>query len=178
MPLLYGALGVIGLGAAVVVALASRKPSSFRIERKKLIAAKPDVIFPKLEDLHRWTEWSPWEKLDPALQRTYGGSERGVGATYAWKGNNKAGEGRMEIVESQPSERVALKLQFIKPFPATNTTVFTLTPSGEGTEVSWTMEGENTFMGKLFSVFADMDAMIGKDFDEGLANLERAATNR
>ncbi|UJR82817.1 SRPBCC family protein [Sandaracinus amylolyticus] len=175
MPILYGALAVIGFGVAAVLALASRKPSSFRVERKKLIAARPDAIFPKLDDFRRWTEWSPWEKLDPELQRTYGGSDRGVGASYAWKGNNKAGEGRMEIVESKPSERLALKLEFIKPFPATNTTIFTLTPSGEGTEVSWTMEGENTFMGKVFSVFTDMDQMIGKDFEQGLENLERAA---
>ena len=161
----------------IVVAIlgyAATRPDSFRVERMALIKAPPETIHPFIADFRQWPQWSPWEKLDPNMQRTFTGPQRGVGAGYAWKGNGKAGEGRMEIVESRPSERVVLKLEFIKPFPATNTTTFTLAPKDGGTEVVWTMEGENTFMGKVFSVFTDMDRLIGKDFEEGLENLDRA----
>lgn len=175
MIFVYGVLGVVGVGVGAVLLLASRKPETFRVERRAVIAAPPSAVFPNLDDFHRWSAWSPWEKLDPDMKRTFGGPERGVGATYAWQGNGKAGEGRMEIVETVPDERVTLALEFVKPFPATNTTTFTLTPRDGGTEVVWALEGRNTFMGKVFSVFADMDSMVGKDFDEGLRNLERVA---
>src|SRR5690606_9816928 len=146
----YGILGAVGVGVAAVLVLASRKPPTFRVERRKVIATAPSAIYPHLDDFHRLSEWPPRQQLDPHPKRTFGGPERGLGATYAWKGNAKAGEGRMEIVEVRPDERVTLKLEFVKPFPATNTTIFTLTPRDGGTEVVWVMEGQNTFMGKVF----------------------------
>jgi hypothetical protein len=172
--ILLAVVGLVVLGVVVVLALASRKPATFRYERRAVIAAPPEAIFPNINDFRRWAEWSPWEKLDPAMKKTYGGAPSGVGATYGWIGA-KAGEGTMVITESRPSEYLALDLAFIKPFPAQNKTVFTLAPKAGGTEVVWTMTGDNTFMGKVFGVFVDMDQMIGKDFERGLVDLKRVS---
>jgi hypothetical protein len=166
---------LIGLAVAIVIVLASGKPDAFRVERRATMSASPEVIFPQLADLHRWAAWSPWEKLDPAMERTYGGPASGEGASYSWRGNNKAGEGKMTITESRPSERVALRLEFIKPFRATNTAVFTLVKQPSGAEVTWSLEGKHNFMSKVFTVFVDMDSVVGKDFERGLAELKRVS---
>ncbi|WP_245767981.1 SRPBCC family protein [Stigmatella erecta] len=169
--LLCGA-GVATLGVVTVFALASQKPATFHIERSTVIAAPPEAVFTHLNDFRRWAAWSPWEKLDPSMQKTYGGPPSGVGATYAWRGNGKAGEGQMTILESRPGEHLLLRLEFLKPFPATNTATYTLMPKPEGTAITWAMDGENTTMGKVFAVFFDMDALVGKDFERGLADLK------
>ncbi|MBP6632261.1 MAG: SRPBCC family protein [Kofleriaceae bacterium] len=172
---------LLGLGAAValvllvILLLAAGKPSTFRIERRTEVGAPPATVFAHLEDLRRWRGWSPWEGLDPNLERTYDGAERGVGASYAWKGNKKAGAGRMTITDSRPGERLELRLQFTAPFAATHTTTFTLVPNPAGTEVRWLMEGKNGFGSKVFAVFVDLDALIGKDFEKGLASLRGVA---
>jgi uncharacterized protein YndB with AHSA1/START domain len=173
--IMLGIGGVVALAIVVIVGLAATKPATFRVERKTTIEASPDAVFPNLEDFHRWGSWSPWEKLDPQMHKTYGGPASGPGSTYAWSGNDDVGEGRMTVISTRPNERVEVKLEFLKPFEATNTTVYELTPVSGGTEVTWSMEGPNSFMGKVISVFADMDAMIGKDFEEGLANLKRVS---
>jgi uncharacterized protein YndB with AHSA1/START domain len=165
--------GVAALGGVAVLTLASQKPATFHIERSTVIAVPSEAVFPHLNDFRRWNAWSPWEKLDPSMQKTYGGPPSGVGATYAWSGNSQAGAGQMTILESRPNESLVLRLEFLKPFPATNTVTYTLTPKPEGTKVTWAMSGENTSMGKVFSVFFDMDALIGKDFERGLADLKR-----
>lgn len=172
-----GVLGVIGLLVAVVLLLAAMKPDTFKVERKIAIQAPASDIFPHLADFHKWAEWSPWEHLDPKMQKTYSGPPAGVGSSYAWSGSPEVGEGRMTVTESRPDEELKLKLEFIKPFESTNTTTYLLVPiSGNmGTQVIWTMEGPSSFMTKVFSVFADMDAMIGKDFETGLANLKRVS---
>ena len=147
--------------------------AAFEMSRSTTIAAAPERIHALLDDFHAWREWSPWEELDPDLQRTYTGPDQGVGAHYAWSGNKKAGQGTMEIIESTPSS-VAVDLRFLKPFEATNVTRFDLAPSGAGTAVVWTMTGERGalmgLMGKLY-----FDKAIGKDFDRGLAQLKSAA---
>jgi hypothetical protein len=172
-------MGIIVIGVAAAAAgllyAASRKPDNFSITRKAVLKATPDALFAQINDFHRWTAWSPWEKLDPNLQRTYSGPEQGVGAVYAWSGNAKAGQGKMTIEESVPHSRIVLELQFIKPFPATNRTEFTLTPKDGGTEVSWTMSGTHSFTNKLFTIFMDMEKFVGPSFEEGLANLGRVA---
>jgi hypothetical protein len=173
---------IVGGGFAVaviaVLGVAATKPDTFSVERKAVMSAPADAIFPNIDDLHRFGTWSPWEKLDPNMHRTYGGAARGVGATYAWSGNKQVGEGKMTILESRPNEQISMRLEFLKPFAATNTTVYTLTPASGGTQVSWSMHGPNTLMGKVMSMFMDMDAMIGKDFEAGLANLKRVSENR
>lgn len=159
----------------VVLVLASLRPDTMRIERVIEIQAPADRIFPWLVDFRKWTSWSPWENLDPNLQRTYGGAESGVGATYAWVGDRRVGEGRMEILEATPSSRVKIALQFIKPFAANNVVELTLAPAASGTQLSWVMTGASPFMSKLFGLFMNMDAMIGKDFEKGLSAIKRVA---
>ncbi|HEX8665104.1 MAG TPA: SRPBCC family protein [Beijerinckiaceae bacterium] len=175
-------LTVIAIVAAVLVAavaavlvLASRKPATFRIARSIRIAAPPERIFGLIEDFRAWSAWSPWENRDPALKRTYAGLPRGQGAVYAWEGNRNVGQGRMEIVDASAPSRVTIKLDFLKPFEAHNTAEFTLVPQVDSTEVTWAMTGPNVFMGKVMGVFVDMDRMIGRDFEQGLANLKAAA---
>lgn len=168
-------LGAIALAIVVVLLLAWMKPSVFRVVRSATIDAPPARVFEFINDFRRWTEWSPWEPLDPDLKRTYGGSSAGVGSTYAWEGNKKVGQGRMEIVESTHPSRISLRLEFIKPFQALNTTDFYFEPDGNGTKLTWDMQGPNQCLGRIMQVFMDMDAMVGKDFEKGLANLKAAA---
>lgn len=164
--------------AAVVVVLAGvivSRPDTFRLERSAVIAAPPAVVFPMVDDFHNWAAWSPWEKLDPGMKRTFSGPAAGTGAQYAWAGNDQVGEGRMTIVESQPESRIGIKLEFLKPWAATNDTLFVFSPDATGTRVSWTMEGRNNFMAKAFSLFASMESMVGPDFEKGLAAMKSAA---
>lgn len=170
---------LIGLGLVVVlVALAAAiatRPDTFRVERSATIAAPADVVFAQLNDFHRWREWSPWEKLDPNMSKTFTGAAAGVGSVYSWSGNKKAGEGSMAITESIPNERIALDLNFLRPFKSSNVTEFTLTPTAGGTQVKWEMSGDNTIPGKVISLVASMDKLVGKDFEAGLAKLKSLA---
>lgn len=166
---------VLAILVAVILLYATTKPDVFRVERSTVIAAPPEKIFPLINDLHQWVAWSPWEKLDPALKREYSGSASGQGAAYAWEGNNKVGAGSMTITDSLPAVRIAMDLHFIKPFEASNTAEFTLTPVDNGTRVSWRMEGPNPYIAKVMQVFFSVDTLVGKDFENGLANLKRVA---
>jgi uncharacterized protein YndB with AHSA1/START domain len=166
--------GLIGL----VLVLAAMRPDTFTVERKAVIKAPPDRIFPLIADFHAWTSWSPWEKIDPGLKRTYSGAPSGKGAAYAWEGNSKVGSGAMEITEATPPGRIVIKLDFLKPFEAHNVTQFTLVPSGESTEVTWTMTGPAPFMAKIMHLFMNMDKMVGGQFAEGLNNLKTVAEAR
>jgi len=157
---------------AGVLAIAVSKPDTFSVQRAASMKAPPEKIFAVVNDFHRWTEWSPWEKLDPAMKRTQSGTPSGKGAIYEWDGNSKAGAGRMEIIESTPATKVGIQLDFIKPFEGHNIAEFTLAPQGETTNVTWTMHGPAPFISKLMQVFVSMDTMIGKDFEAGLANLK------
>lgn len=146
---------------------------SFENSRETLVDAPAAAVHALLNDFHQWTLWSPWEEMDPELKRTYSGAESGVGAHYAWQGNNKVGEGTMEITAST-GEQIDIDLEFLKPFKASNKTVFTLVPAGSGTRVVWSMAGRRNLafavLGKLF-----FDKAIAKDFDKGLAKLKAAA---
>ena len=158
----------------VVAALGfvATRPDTFHVERSASIAASSDSVFAKIDDFHHWASWSPWEKLDPQMVKTFEGPASGVGASYHWAGNNKAGEGRMTIIESDPGRKVAIKLEFLKPWKATNACVFTLTPEATGTRVTWTLDGNNDFMAKAMSAFMSMDKMVGGDFEKGLSSLK------
>ena len=148
--------------------------SSFEVSRGTSIDADPARVHGLIDDFHEWIKWSPWEEVDPNLERTYGGAEKGVGATYAWKGNRKAGQGSMEITGSAP-ERIDIGLTFLKPFKADNNISFAMVPAGGGTEVTWTMSGEQKGLAALFGRFVSMDKLVGKDFEKGLAQLKTAA---
>lgn len=160
---------------AGILAFAATRPDSFSVQRSTTIRAPADKVYALVNDFHRWSEWSPWEKLDPAMQRTFGGPAAGPGSSYAWTGNSKVGAGRMEILKAVPSSQVEIQLDFIKPFEGHNIAEFTLTPQGETTQVVWVMRGPATFVTKLMGVFVSMDSMIGKDFEAGLANMKAAA---
>ena len=167
-------LGILAILVVGIVFIASR-PASFTVERSAEIAAPPEAVFALLNDFHQWGRWSPWEKLDPNMRRMFDGPPSGPGAGYSWAGNGDVGEGRMKIVEAKPGESVTIDLEFLKPFPAKNRTTFTLTPADGGTRVRWAMQGENGFVGKAMSLLMDMDRLVGKDFETGLANLAAAA---
>ena len=147
---------------------------SFEVSRSTGIAADPAVVHALVNDFREWRKWSPWEDVDPDLERTYTGPQSGVGAHYAWSGNRKAGSGWMEITTSTP-EQVGIILSFLKPFKATNDVAFLLTPSAAGTDVTWTMRGEQKGLMAILGKFVSMDRLVGKDYEKGLAQLKAAA---
>lgn len=160
---------VVALGAFIAT-----RPDRFRVERAAHVAASPGAVFAMINDLRRFDTWNPYRfELAPGLTKSFEGPEEGPGARFTWAGG-QAGEGSMIITQSQPGQRVVLTLEFVKPFAATNQTVFTLTPENGGTRVSWSMEGDNTLMGKAMSLVINMDTMVGKDFEKGLVNLDAA----
>ena len=165
---------IVVLLAAVIV-FAATKPDTFRVQRVTSIKAPPEKIFPYLNDLHKFGAWSPWEKKDPAMKRTFTGSESGRGAVYEWDGDKNVGQGRMEIADTAPPSKVAIKLDFVRPFEAHNIVEFSLAPKGESTDVTWAMQGPVPYVAKIMHVFVDMDSMVGKDFEAGLANLKTVA---
>jgi|SRR5882724_5010975 len=169
--ILIGVGIVIGLFVVVVLT----RPATFHIERSTTMSAPPENAFAEVNDFHAWSAWSPWEKMDPGMKRSFDGAPAGVGAGYAWSGNDKVGEGRMTIDKSDKPSFVSIKLEFIKPFTATNKSTFSFAPTAEGTKVTWAMDGEHNFVGKAASLFMDMDKMVGGDFERGLAAMKTAA---
>lgn len=166
--------GIVAILVALCGVIATR-PASYTVQRTATLKASPDVAFALVNDFRRWGEWSPWDKLDPNQKRTFEGADMGTGAHYGWSGNDQVGEGRMTIEESKANELVRIKLEFLKPFASTNATSFLFSPAADGVSVTWKMEGHNDFMGKAMSLFVDMDGMLGKDFEAGLANMGKAA---
>jgi len=171
---------VVTLAILALLAFVATRPDSFRVERQTTIQAPPDKIFAYLQDFHKWSEWSPWEKLDPAMKRTFSGTASGKGAVYAWDGNGKAGAGRMEILDAPQPAKLVIQLDFIKPFEGHNTAEFTLQAqagsiggAAQVTQVNWVMHGPAPFVSKLMGVFFNMDKLIGTDFETGLANLKQ-----
>jgi uncharacterized protein YndB with AHSA1/START domain len=168
-------VAILVLGVVGILAYAATRPDTFRVQRTATIKAPPDKIFPLINEFRNWSEWSPYEKKDPAMKRTMGATTSGKGATYAWDGDKNVGEGHMEIVEVAPPLKVVIKLDFLRPFEAHNTAEFTLAPKGETTDVTWAIHGPNLFVGKVMGLFINMDRMIGRDFETGLANLKSIA---
>lgn len=164
----------IAFGALLVALLlfAATRPNSFRVERSVAVQAPPERVFPLINDFHNWSEWSPYEKIDPAMKKTFSGATSGPGAIYQWAGNGKAGEGRMEIIDASAGSQITIDLSFLKPFPAHNTAQFTFAAQGGMTNVTWAVFGPASYMNKLMCVFINMDKMLGKDFAEGLANIK------
>src|SRR3954462_10487115 len=164
--------GVLAIAVAIILILAATKPNTFSVRRATTVKAPPDKIFGLINDFHQWGTWSPYEQKDPAMKRTYGGTERGKGAVYAWDGDKNVGSGRMEILEASAPQKIVIKLDFFKPFEGHNTAEFTMLPQGGGTHVTWVMHGPARFMTRLIQIFMNLDNMIGRDFETGLANLK------
>ena len=160
---------------ALLLLYAATRPDTFRVERSVSIKAPPEKIFPLINDYQNWKTWSPYEKLDPAMKRTFSGPAAGKGAVYAWDSNSHAGVGRMEILDTSPPSKVAIKLDFTKPFEAHNLVAFTLEPQGDSTTVKWAMDGPVPYFAKIVHLFLNMDRLIGTDFESGLANLKAVA---
>ena len=168
------ALSIVVLLAALLI-YAATKPDSFRVERRAAINAPPGKIFALINDFHQWESWSPWEKIDPALKRTYSGAASGKGAVYEWNGNKDIGQGRMEIVESSPSSKIVLNLDFVTPFEAHNFVEFSLSAEGDSTTVTQAMYGPSPYISKLMTIFFSMEKMVGDKYEEGLDNLKKLA---
>jgi len=164
-----------GLLFATVVAVlcgALTKPDEFRVERSIVIKARPEAIFPVIGDFHRATEWSPWDKLDPNLKRTFSGADSGKGAKYGWSGNNEVGEGSLEVLEFEPPTKVVMNLHFVRPMEGDNTVTYLLEPQGDATKMTWSLHGPNNFVAKVMQVFMNCEDMCGKSFERGLGNLK------
>ena len=164
-------LAVIIVVVAVVVAM---QPDDFRVTRSTTVSAPAAVVFAQVNDLQKWEAWNPWQKKDPAMKLIFSGPPAGPGASYSWAGNNEVGEGRLTITESRPGELVRLKLEFMKPFAATNTAEFTFKPEGERTNVTWAMQGNNNFFAKALHLVMNMDKMVGGEFEKGLVDMKAA----
>jgi len=170
--MLWTILIIIAVVIAGILIFAATKPDVFRVQRSATIAAPADKIFPHLLDFKRWPSWSPYEKKDPDMKRTFSGPATGPGAAYAWEGDKNVGEGRIEVTEVSPNARLAFDLIMLKPFQARNKGEFMLEPQGSGTRVTWAMYGPAPFITKLMQVFCNMDRMVGGDFEKGLADLK------
>ena len=167
-------VGVVVLIAAVL-GLAATKPDTFRIQRAASIKAPPEEIFALINDFRSWGSWSPWEKKDLGMKRALSAAASGKGAVYEWEGNKNVGQGRMEITESVPPSKLTIALDFVKPFQAHNIVEFRLEPNGDSTHVTWAMQGHTPYFAKIIHVFVNMDRMVGKDFEAGLASLKTIA---
>ena len=163
-------LGVIVVAFLIIAAL---QPSDFRVTRQAKLAAPASRVFEQVNDLHKWSVWSPWSKMDPNMKESFSGPPAGEGAVQAWEGNAKVGAGRMTIVESRPAQLVRFKLEFFKPFVGTNSAEFSFEPVGDETIVTWSMEGEKNFICKAMGLIVSMDKMCGDHFEQGLANLKQ-----
>lgn len=163
------------IAIGVFMVIVAMQPTDFCIKRTAAMSAPPSVVFAQVNDLPLWEAWSPWEKIDPAVKRVFEGPSAGIGASYSWSGNNKAGEGRMTITESRPGELIRMKLEFKRPFTATHAVEFTFTPEGDQTVATWSMSGKNNFVSKAFVLFMNCDKMIGDEFEKGLSSLKSIA---
>jgi uncharacterized protein YndB with AHSA1/START domain len=168
-------IGIVIAVLAILVIYAATKPDTFHFERTVSVKAAPDKLFPLINDFQQWSAWSPYEKLDPAMKKRFSGAAAGAGSVYEWDGNSKAGAGRVTITDTTPPNKLAIKLEMFKPFAATNDVAFTLQPKGEATDVTWAMDGRNTLLSKVMSLFFSMDKMVGGQFEEGLGNLKALA---
>jgi Polyketide cyclase / dehydrase and lipid transport len=166
---------VLAFAIVIILVLAAAKANTFSVRRVTTVKARPETIFPLINDFHQWGSWSPYENKDPAMQRSYSGEASGKGAVYAWNDNKNVGSGRMEILEASSSSKIVIKLDFFAPFEGHNTAEFTMLPQGDATSLTWLMHGPAPFMSKLMQVFVNLDNMVGKDFEVGLANLKRLA---
>lgn len=160
---------------AGILIYAATKPDSFSVQRSANIKAPPDKIFALIADLRGWSAWSPYEKKDPDMKRTFSGAASGKGAIYEWTGNKDVGQGRMEIIDVTTPSKVTIKLDFLKPFEAHNTAEFTMVPAGDNTTVTWAMYGPSPYVAKIMGTLFDLDKMIGNDFEAGLAALKTVA---
>ena len=165
---------LIGLALVVIIFLVAvaMQPSEFRVTRTATVSAPSAKVFEQVNELRKWEAWSPWERKDPNMKKTYEGPPAGPGAIFRWAGDKNVGEGNLTITESRLPDFVRVKLQFLKPFPGTSDAEFTFKPEGERTLVTWSMVSGCNLVAKAFHLFVDMDKMLGTDFEKGLAGIK------
>jgi hypothetical protein len=169
---------LIAIAVIIFVTLVAMRPDDFCVTRSTAVSAAPPAVFAQVNDFHKWEAWSPWAKMDPACKNSFSGAPSGPGAIFSWEGNKKVGAGRMTITESLPKEKILIRLEFFKPFKATNTAEFTFKPQSDQTFVTWTMSGKNNFMGKMFGLIMNCDKMVGGQFEQGLAAMKAIAEKK
>jgi Polyketide cyclase / dehydrase and lipid transport len=169
---LYIILIAVAAIIALFILIVALRPAEFRIERSASMAATPAAVFAQVNDFHNWQAWSPWAKIDPNAKYTYEGAEAGSGAVFTWTGNSQVGEGTMTLTESRPNDSIRIKLDFRRPFKASNDAEFTFRPQGNSTVVTWSMSGRHKFLAKAVCLFMDMDKVVGGDFEKGLASMK------
>jgi hypothetical protein len=169
-------LVLLTLVVIVLIIVVALRPNHFSIARSAMIPASPAALFAEVNDFHRWNAWSPWARMDPASNKCYEGAASGEGAVFRWAGNKQVGEGRMTLMESHPDRLIRIKLEFVKPFKATNTVEFTFEPSGDQTVVRWSMSGPTNFVGKAIGLVLNCEKMIGRQYEQGLENLKLVVT--
>lgn len=157
---------------AAFIAMFGSMSDTYTVQRSVTVNAPPERVYPHIIDFHQWADWSPWDEMDPDMEKTFSGPDAGKGARYAWSGNRKVGQGNMEITDAAEASSVQIALEFLKPFKASNTTVFSLEPADDRTNVTWAMTGQKTFMTRVMGIFRSMDSMVGPDFEKGLARLK------
>ena len=163
---------------AICVVVVLLQSSELRVSRSVTIEAPAGTVFEQVNDFHKWQGWSPWEKVDPQMTRTYEGPAQGTGASYVWSGNDQAGEGRMTITESKPNELIRIRLDFVRPMPSTNELEFTFQPKGNATEATWTLTGRKNFLMKALSPFMSIDNILGSEFEKGLEAMKKIAEGK
>ena len=173
--MMFSILIVLAVAIIGLLVYASTMPDTMVVQRSTTVNAPAAKIFPLINDFHEWSKWSPWEQLDPALERAFTGASSGPGAVYEWTGNRQVGQGRMEIMDTTPPSNVTIKLDFIKPFEGHNVVAISIAPADRATSVTWLMTGPRPLLMKVMSVFMNMDKMVGNDFERGLANIKAVA---
>lgn len=164
-------LGLLLVAIAGFLGFIALQPAEFSVKREALIAAPPQAVYAQVDNFRNWQAWSPWAKLDPNAKATFEGPETGNGAMFSWAGNSEVGEGKMTIIESVPNDFVRMRLDFTQPMAATNETIFTFKPEGDGTRMTWEMTGQNNFIARIVCFFMNMDGMVGSQFEKGMANI-------
>ncbi|MDD5322402.1 MAG: SRPBCC family protein [Methylococcales bacterium] len=163
---------LVAIAVIIFIIAAEMQPSEFRVTRTATISAPSSAVFAQVNELQKWDAWSPWAKLDPEAKNSFEGPASGTGAIMRWAGNNKVGQGSMTIIESRPDEFIRFKLEFLKPFKATNTAEFTFNSENDQTTVTWSMYGKNNFMSKAMGLIMNCERMVGGQFEKGLAALK------
>lgn len=169
---------ILAVALAALLLYAATRPDTFAVQRSAVIQASPDKLFPLINDLHQFNTWNPYAHKDPAMRIDYRGPAGGPGAAFDFSGNKDAGKGSIEITGGQAPTRVDMRLDMIEPFEGHNQIAFTLTPQGQATQVTWAMHGPSPYLSKVVGIFLDMDHMIGRDFEAGLARLKATAETR
>ena len=163
---------VLAVAVIVLLVVAARQPDEFRVSRSSVLPVAPSIVFPHVNELRKWEAWSPWARLDPNAKSTFEGPPAGTGAVMRWAGNKNVGEGSMTITDSRPNEMIQFRLEFLKPFKATNTAEFVFKLQGNQTQITWSMYGTNNFLSKVIGLFINCEKMVGGQFERGFANLK------